>query len=226
MANLEQTLQIACEHLNDHGQTFWAKELLIPFHSEAHRELQLELHLNGIPVIKKKSAVVVVPPVNISTWTGEINMPNQPADIIEPLECWERQTGSTLGIDWDLMIQKSWVPETQPVTDLVYWNWVGEQIKFVGAVQSNDVKLYYNAGISIPTKDNDPIGFIYGELYTAPRCAALAARSIGGKQAYAELTQIAKERIDKILTMNVHAEQGMPFRRRPYRHGRMPFIIR
>ena len=178
--------------------------------------------------MKKKSTIQTVPPVTLTAglYPSEILMPIQPTDIVIPLECWERPTGSKLESDWELMIQKSWVPEIDPVQQLIYWNWVGELIRFKGAIQSNDIKLYYNGGIPIPTADADPVGFIFGELYIAPRLAALAARSVGGKQAYSELSQMATARLDKILSNNVNAEQALPVRRRPYRHGRRPFIIR
>jgi hypothetical protein len=229
MATMEQVLVTAQTHLNDYQQTFWTKDLLQVFLAEAHREMQLELQLNGIPVVKKKSAIFTIPAVLPSSSSGETYIPTppgQPNDIIIPLECWERPTGDPLQADWDLMIQKSWVPPVDPVQELIYWNWTGEIIKFPGAIQSNDIKLYYQGGIPIPVADNDSIGFIFGELYVAPRLAALAARSIGGKQAYQELSQMALSRMDKILSNNVNAEQALPVRRRPYRHGRRPFVIR
>ena len=224
-ATVSDVLLTAQTYLNDFSQRMWQKSLLIQFLKEAHRELQLELQINGIPVIKKKAAVITVPAVNLSTWTGELNLPTQPNDIIEPIECWERRTGDTNENNWDLMIQKSWVPEQQPIEDLVYWNWVGEVIKFLGATTSNDVKLYYNGGIPIPVSDDDVMGFINAESYIAPRLAALAAQSIGAQQTYQRLSMIAKERLEQILQYNVLAEQSLVVRRKPYRHSR-PFVIR
>ena len=224
-ATVSDVLLTAQTYLNDFSQRMWQKSLLVQFLKEAHRELQLELQINGIPVIKKKAAVITVPAVNLSTWTGEVNLPTQPNDIIEPIECWERRTGDTNENNWDLMIQKSWVPEQQPIEDLVYWNWVGEVIKFIGATASNDVKLYYNGGIPIPVSDQDVMGFINAESYIAPRLAALAAQSIGAQQTYQRLSMIAKERLEQILQYNVLAEQSLVVRRKPYRHSR-PFVIR
>lgn len=228
-ALLDNVIQMAMTYLNDFGQKFWTKEQMQAFVAEAHREMQLELQINGIPVIKKKSAIATIPQINLSTWTGEVTWPNQSttlSDLVEPIECWERPTGDTLESDWDLMIQKSWVPEAQPVNDLVYWNWVGEQIKFLGATVSNDVKLYYNAGIPIPQADEDPMGFLNAETFIAPKAASLAADSVGAKSKALTLGARADKMMDKILQANVLAEQNLPVRRRPYRHGRRPFLIR
>lgn len=227
MATLGQVVSTAqSAYLNDPAGVFWTDAILIPFIQEAHRELQLELQINGVAVIKTKSAIVTIPAVDLESWTGEVVMPDQPTNLIEPLECWERPTGDTLECDWNLMIKKSWVPETQPVNDLVYWNWVAETIKFLGAMQDNDIKLYYNAGIAIPQVDTDPLGFINSETFLAPRASALALSSVGADAKAKTLNDLAATRIDKILQYNTLGEQDMIVRRRPYRHGRTPFMIR
>jgi hypothetical protein len=226
MATVADVLLTAQSHMNDFDQKMWTKEELIVFLTAAHKDMQRQLQINGIPVIKKKAAVSTIPPVNLQTWPGYVVMPNQPTDIVEPLECWERPTGDTLECDWDLMIQKSWVPETQPVTDLVYWNWIEEEVQFLGATQSVDVKLYYNGGLTLPSADNDPLGMINAEDYLSPRTAFYALRSIGAKNGAAEMAALATQALEEILQYQILAEQAMPFRRRPYRHGRVPFMIR
>jgi hypothetical protein len=226
MPTASDVLLTAQSHMNDFSQKMWTKEELFVFLAASHKDMQRQLQINGIPVIKEKSAVSTVPPVNLQSWPGYVVMPNQPGDMIEPLECWERPTGDTLECDWDLMIQKSWVPETQPVTDLVYWNWIAETVRFLGATQSVDVKLYYNGGLVVPSSDDAPLGMINAEDYLAPRLAYYALRSIGAKQGAAEMVSLAAQAMEEILQYQILAEQAMPFRRRPYRHGRVPFMIR
>jgi len=228
-ANVQQVLLTAQSYLNDFGQKMWVKENLQQFLAEAHRDLQLQLQLNGIPVIKKKSAIATIPIVGLNPYTGPVQWPEQStalADLIQPLECWERPTGSTLESDWNLMIPKSFLPAMDPVQDLIYWSWMEEQILFIGSTASKDAKLYYNGGIKIPVADEDVMGFLNAEAYIAPHLAALAATSVGAPNLAARLDAIANKRLELILQANILAEQGMPIARRPYRHGRVPFVIR
>lgn len=215
MASVQDVLQTASTHMNDWNQTFWTKEPLINFLREAHRELQVELSLHGIPVLNNVSAILTVP---ANTKTLSISTtPALPNNVIVPIQLWERATGST--DDFDDMIQKSWEPEIQPLSELVYWAWRGENIDFVGATTSRDVKIYYKGGITLPIADADQMGFIFAELYIAPRLAALALRSVGGikSRGYIELSQIASDRLSKVIRMNVKAQQSLPTRRRGYR---------
>ena len=226
MATVTSVTATALSYLNDSGQTLWTSALLTPFLQEAHREMQLELNVNGLPVIKQQSVAVTVPAIDLSTWPGYVLMPSQPTNIIEPINCFERPTGDTLNSDWDEMIQKSFIPNEEPINDLVYWSWMGEKIVFLGSLQSNDIKLEYNGGIAIPSASTDTMGFINAEAYIAPKMAALAADSIGATKTAMKLHDIAQSRLEKILQYNVLAEQGMVTRRKPYRHGSVPFVIR
>ena len=228
-ATVQQVLLTAQTYLNDFGQKMWVKENLQQFLAEAHRDLQLQLQLNGIPVIKKKSAIATIPIVGLSPYTGPVQWPLQStalADLIQPLECWERPTGSTLESDWNLMTQKSFLPSMDPVQDLIYWSWIGEKLMFLGSTALKDAKLYYNGGITIPVADKDVMGFLNAEAYIAPHLASLAATSIGAPNLAGRLEMIAEKRLELILQANILAEQGMPISRRPYRHGRVPFVIR
>jgi len=228
-ATVQQVLLTAQTFLNDFGQKNWVKENLQQFLAEAHRDLQLQLQLNGIPVIKKKSTIATIPIVGLSPYTGPVQWPEQStalADLIQPLECWERPTGSTLESDWNLMTPKSFLPAMDPVQDLIYWSWMEEQILFIGSTALKDVKLYYNGGIKIPVADEDLMGFLNAESYVAPHLAALAADSVGAPNLSARLERRADKNLELILQANILAEQGMPISRRPYRHGRVPFVIR
>lgn len=239
-AKADDVIQTAQTHLNDFGQKFWTQDLLFVFLQEAHRDLQLELQKNGIAVIKRKSTSFTLPKVTGATWNGVayngfVTIPTPtgttttltlPTDLIEPLECFERQTGDTLGSDWDLMIPKSFLPEVDPVFDLVYWAWMNETLNFVGATQSVDIKFYYNGGIPLPASSEDTMGFLNAESYIAPKLASYAAASVGARAVADRLEKLAMQRLDSLLQYNVNGEQAQPVRRRPYRHGRRPFLIR
>jgi hypothetical protein len=193
---VEQVLVTAQNHLNDWGQDFWTKEPLLNFLQESHKELQVELASSQIPIIRKKTAVIT-----IASLATNLN-PNQPIDLVEPAECWERPHGSVLNSAFTFMYKKAWLSEADPGATLGSWSWIGGLVTFIGATGSVDVKLYYNALIPVPQADQDDMGFTFAELYIAPRLAAKAARSLGGKDAYSALSQMASDNLGKIIVAN------------------------
>ena len=227
MATLADVLNTAQSvYLNDANKTKWTKAQLIPFAQEAQRQLQVQLQLNGIPVIKQQTFTQLISAINLSTWPGYVVCPNQPTNIIEPIACFERPSGDTLNSDWDKMFEKSFTPKVQPVNDLVYWSWIGEKLTFVGAMQDNYINLEYNGGLPVPSADSDPIGVINGEMFVAPKLASLAQGAIGADKSSAENAAIAVNQLELVLCTKVLAEQGMVTRRKPYRHGSVPYVIR
>jgi hypothetical protein len=228
MATAGQVIRTAQSvYLNDFNNKTWSQAQLMEYLKEAHRQMQVELQLNGIPVLKQQTAQVTVPQIpDMNTWPGYVLMPSQPDNLVQPIACWERPISDDFNSDWDEMVFKSFPPKVDPVNDLVYWTWMGEKIVFVGATQDNEVQLQYNGGIPIPQATTDPIGFINGETYLAPKLSALANASIGGEKQAAKNEKIAEIMLDKILCSNVMGEQGTVSRRKPYRHGSVPFVIR
>ncbi len=214
--SLIETLQSAATHLNDYGQTFWTKELMANFAAEAHRELQAKLYLGGLPVIKKTSAIiqVVAPASPTSGQKVAVTMATL-TDLIEPVTLWERSSGSS--DNFQQCQQKSWEPEISPMSSIVYWDYSGELIYVLAPTTNREVKVRYNASIPIPVADDDLLGFTFAELYIAPRTAALAARSIGSRTAYIDLTQLANERLETVIAANIKGQQALPVRRKPYR---------
>lgn len=214
-------------YLNDFNNQKWTSDQLTPFAQEAHRQLQIQLQLNNIPVIKQQTFTTIVPQIpDLQTYPGYVICPNLPNNIIEPIACYEKPTNDTLNSDWEKMVQKSFTPKEEPVNDLVYWSWIGEQIVFLGALQDNQINLEYNGGIPVPVSDSDPIGVINGEAFIAPMLASLACGSVGGEKKEIKCAKIAAIQLELILCTKVMAEQGMVTRRKPYRHGSVPYIVR
>lgn len=212
MATAGATMQEAANYLNDFGLVNFTKEQLFALMMTCHRELQVILVLNGIPVIKEKSAIIDIP-------ANQLDMgSNQPADLIEPVSCWERLHGSN--DNFVPMIEKGWEPEIQPSSELLYWTWRGEKILFVGATTERDVKLYYKGGIAVPTQEGDALGFLFAENYLGPKTAAKMAAILGGEKAAEYLFKLADSCLDQVIRMNVVGQQALPARRRPYRRKR------
>lgn len=197
-------------YLNDVGIQMWTNAILLPYLKEAHRDLQLLLWSNGLPVLKEKSAVITVV-------AGSVNLGvNQPSDLIEPISMKERSPGQTAN-DWIGMEEKDFEPDKVATDTLVYWCWREEVINLVGASANREVLLRYWKGLTLPTGDASVLGFIFAENFLGPQTAQYAARSVGNVTLANECFEAAKEKIDIIVRTNVKGMQGMVSRRIPYR---------
>ena len=113
MATVQDVIDEASALLGDRDQTRWDFEFLLPLLQKAHRELQVDLNLSGLPVLKKTSAIIVVPALTLTL--GVL----LPIDLIEPVSLAERQTGTT---DlFDDMIQTTWEPEDVQLSLIHIW---------------------------------------------------------------------------------------------------------
>lgn len=211
-----KVLDSARTHLNDENGYNWTDARLFPKLVEAHRELQAELLLAGIPVIDAVSTIITVPAapddntqVDLSTIAG------YPTNIIVPIWMKERQVGQQ-NVDFVDMREVDFLPSITKGAQLQYWCWIGEVILLLGAVNNTQVQLRYRAGIPIPQNVNDSIGFLMGEIFLSYRTAALAAGAIGDKELKAFLTAESKSNLDKIVRLNIKQRQNLPAKRRPY----------
>src|SRR6266699_3842919 len=94
MATALVAMDVARSKLNDVAATRWTDAALLPFIQQAHRELQVKLDLEGIPVINAVSVALSVPALttDLSTVT------NYPTDLIKPEWMKEKQVGEP---DWN-----------------------------------------------------------------------------------------------------------------------------
>jgi len=213
----DECISSAATYLNDFGLTTWTKERLFAHLLQAHKQLQVELLLNGLPAIKKTSSIIDVP-------AGTSNLEGlQPSDLVEPISLWERADGTT--DNFVQMSEKGWEPETTQSTELRYWVWLEELIKFLGATTAREVKIKYKAAINVPDQEGSPLGFLFAENYISPKTAALAALSLGNLKAYEVLNGIAEINLEKVIRMNIKGQQSLPARRRPYHRGSQRFRV-
>lgn len=212
MALLSVALTEARALLNDPAGTLWTDAFLLPFAQKAHREMQIKIACNGLPVLKKKTAVI-----DVLAGATDLGV-DQPADLIEPIAMSERATGTT-----DLfvpMIERDRKPDEIVGSTLRYWWWEEETIRFLGATTTRDIQLYYLKGLTVPAAGGASIGLLLGETYIGPRTAALAGASIGNNTVLDTWTPDADARIEDIVKYNVQGQQNLPVRRRAYRPRR------
>jgi len=183
--------------LNDDGNTLWTDVVLMPKLAQAHRELQVKLRFAASPVMRAiaDDQAVAASAITVAS----------PADMVEPIKLWERSgTGGTIA-DYIPMTEVDPLPITAQAATLIWWQWSiasAEVINFLGSSAARKVRILYWRSLAVPTANTDLIGFINGELYLAPRVAALAAGSVGSKDVMDWATGLALSNIGEVILSN------------------------
>lgn len=199
--------------LNDVGSQIWTDAILIPYVKEAHRDLLSILWLNGLPVLREKSAIL---PVNANVTSLTIT------DMVDPI--WIKERARNSSEDWIPMTETDFEPDRNRDTMLKYWTWREEILNFIGATTDRDVLVRYIKQISVITNTGDSLGFLLAEYFVGPQTAGYAAGSVGNITLAKELLYVPNEnigvagaRLDTIIKANVKGQQNLPARRIPYR---------
>lgn len=201
--------------LNDPSGAIYPDNSLLPLMQKAYRELQQEMQINGLPVLKELSAVVTV---NAGiTFLGDGS--GLPDDFVSPIDLAER-TPSSAEL-WQDMFEQDWEPDVIAGPRLTFWNFREEQIKFVGATANREVRIKYMKGLPRITATTTPIQVIGAESYLAARTASIAALVLGSNPTRAAaLNADAGEARTTLIAILVRRGQSLPIRRRVNRFRR------
>jgi len=124
-----------------------------------------------------------------------------PVDLIAPIQLWENAPAGPLA-NYQLMTESDPLPNVAQVATLVWWAWVNEVVTFIGSSASRMVKMVYWKRITVPQANTDLIGFIDGELYLAPRTAAIAYGSTGDGNSMGVLAGLADASLSEVILSN------------------------
>lgn len=201
--------------LNDSTLSSFTYVAQIPYLNMAIDELQEILEENNVPITNKVSSILSIV-VGITT-INSTTTPALPTDLIEIQALYERLSGTT---DSFLpMERREFLPEITTITsELQYWAWIGEEIKFIGANTNRDVKIEYVASkITAVTSSTNTIAVINSKSFLAYRTAALCAAFIGeNPNRSAELNVHAQNAIERMVNISTKSRQAIVTRRRPF----------
>jgi hypothetical protein len=189
-------LATARTFLNDDAATNWTDASLFPKFQQAHNELQIKLRRAAAPVMKNYYTEQVA--------AGAVGFATPPSDLVAPIQLWETVNNGAIST-YALMTECDPLPNIiPPGPAIVYWAWVEELVTFAvpATTAIRQVLMRYWRAIPIPTTNTQLIGFINGELYLAPRTAALAAGSVGQANEYGVLTGIAEASLTEVILSN------------------------
>lgn len=235
MLNISDAYNQARTLLNDDEGTNWNDYRLHTKAIMAFEELEAELIVAGIPIIQSVSQILNVPasvnpeapdiqiPQNQNNpdvfYTFDLStVPNYPQDMILPIWMKERQLGQC-NQDFVDMVECDFIPNIDLDVYLHYWSWQGNTILLRGALNPTQVQLRYQKYLNVPNVNTDSLIVPLGQLYLGNRIAALAYQSVGNRQMWLDLTDVANTNLNRILDMNIKILQDLPAKRRPYHRG-------
>jgi len=205
--------------LNDDDATNWPDYRLHSKAIVAFEELEAELIVAGIPIIQSISAIINVPAMTIDDNNLDLStITGYPTDMILPIWCKERQVGQ-MNQDFIDMVEVDFIPNIDLDVYLHYWCWQKNTIFLRGCLNPTQVQLRYQRYLPVPKVNTDSLIVPLGQLFIANRVAALAYQSLGDRQMWLDLTNIANVNLNRILDMNIKELQDTPAKRRPYHRG-------
>jgi hypothetical protein len=210
---------------------------LTNFMNSAIREVRRDCGIMGQPTfIRDNYLLLGLPPVNSSLGVGVMNPETQqsltnvgffdgvnmnpqfilPADMLQPLELWERLTG-TVNPFTEMRESRGALRPRNQVNALHDWEYRGNAIYFNGAILSRDVRMRYIGSLaSLATSTIDwsetfiPIPDCHEAV--ADKIAVRYGRRLGSPQT-AELTQQADRSMLRLRQTVVRARQRIDNKR-------------
>lgn len=145
------------------------------------------------------------------------NPPVLPADLLEPLQIWERHTG--VAEKWIEVVQApDAINRAYQTSRFQIWDWETDILYLQGATQSNDLKVKYLRYASKLTTPTSPVQITRSKSALAALVAEAAAVSRGGTEAATAFHAYAERDIEFIINRTAQKEQRAKFVRQPFRN--------
>lgn len=216
-----EVMDPAASLLNDTARSIFTYSAQMPYLNIALDELQEECELNNVPVTNKMVVPITIK-AGINGIGGGNGRPDLPPNFVEPMELYERTSGSQYS--FILMRRTEFLPVDQvPTAYLIYWQYEGEVINFIpnGATGDVDIELHYIKSIFKKIADStDAINMINAKTFLTYRTAALCAEFIGENKSRADdLNTGAGLALARALGISTKGRQAIFTRRKPFMAG-------
>jgi len=213
-----QVMDSAAALLNDTAKTLFTYDAQRPYLNMALAELREYLELHNIPLTNDSQEDIEVPAGTTEIIFNAVSpAPALPSDLVEPLELWERTSGTTN--DFVPMTRRDFLPPYGTLNNfLIYWVWQGQKIKLVGSTSDIEVRIDYTKSVLPKIEDeDDQIDYINAESFLYNRTAALCSQFIGeNPERAATLNATAQLAIDRAVGIGIKGGQAIAVRRRPF----------
>lgn len=205
---------------------------VLPMVDLAHKTLRKMLTKAGVNTLSKYAYATGLTAVATPDPTVQVQLlytgyydgvtmhagPFLPADLVEPLEIWERLSGSYN--QWARMTQAADSISTRAQTGAFrIWDWETDTLYLPGATQTNDLKFKYLIATPRLTSATQQIPIADCEMAMGSLIAEILAQSRGGVGA-AGFHARAESEVDLLVSPTSRKEQYASFNRMPFRGTR------
>lgn len=225
--------------------TKYTDTILMPFVNSAYRSLQRALKATGSTEFKESQAFVTIPGITFAepstqvvlayegvsissdadpapTFIDPVITSQLPADLLSPLEIWERQTGSQNNFSPVVdLTNDGGLPSRAQGQFLGVFEWAGDELVFIGATQDQDIKIRYQRSLPAVANGQSNLLVLNSEDFHAYAVATLCDASRGGRQT-PTWTQIAEDAKEKLVNAATRQQQYVSRRPRGFSSRRGP----
>ncbi len=188
----------------------------MPYLNMALAEMREALEQNNVQVTNATTIDLIVPIGDV-----QLTLAQLPKGLIEIQHLWERTEGET-SQDFAEMTRVEYLPPyVVQTTMLMYWQWAGQNINFIGATSNRQLRLDYIQDVLPAVIDpTDSISVINARTFLTYRNAALCAMYIGENKTRSDSLNIdALMAFDRMISINTKGKQAIAVRRRPFMAG-------
>jgi len=200
----------------------------------AYEYLQDELTINGVETFVQETIVTGLtatpltdPSTQVSlTDTGYFdgqsnsNPPQLPTNLLGPLRLWERMSNNSAANFVDMAEANDGLPQLQQTPRFQFWEWRQDGLYMPGATFSNDLRIRYNASLTMLTVDTDPVQIRHSLNAMSFLTAWNFAITSGDSMISDTLMSAAKEHISQMCVRGARRNQRGSHRRQGYGRAR------
>lgn len=207
---------------------------VLPMCDLAHKTLRKMLAKAGVNTYSKYGFVTGLTAVATPDPTTQVQLtytgyfdgvtqhpgPFLPADLVEPLEIWERQNGTTQSFTEVKQASDSISTRAQQAKFCI-WDYESDILYFPGATQSNDLKLKYLYATPRLTATAQQIPILDCDMAMGALIAEILSNSrVPGGPAAMAFHGRAQTEVELLVAPTVRKEEYASFNRRPFRGTR------
>jgi hypothetical protein len=222
-AALSQITPLVRSLLNDVPGNVFSDQVLLPYAQMSYRRINKAIGNIKSSQFIKDNVLLVVPAVAASDASVQVVVndstasPNQlPVDLLVPLKLWERINLSTDDFqEMTDLTDEGGLPSQPQGGSLIFWEWRGDGLYFIGATQDTQIRIRYQA---LSPDLAGPVASVMlrdGQNTLALLTAALAGLARGSPLA-ATMKLLGDDALDAMKDAVVMQMQNQCRRRRPY----------
>ena len=193
------------------GRSFSDAELK-EFINAAQQSTMLELAARGVTSLRMETTEYIPAGMTVLSFDS---IPSLPENLVSPIRLMEKFSGAWLPMS---MVKDHLPQNAVPNERLFWWDWRGSALRFVGSTATIEILIDYTARLEDFTMPHEGVGLPDLVNILSYKAASIAAIS-AAPQKVSFFEREAALDLEKLIGIDVRANQSRPVRRRRRRAG-------